>query len=151
MCQPMRWPESLSKLSTTKGMSQLSGPWCHPHGENWPPFHFWNRCTAEHPCIEGEGHCSSDTDCLNPGWSKCGVGTCLNKQYFPMALYPNNSIWFGFSFLDNCCHRVCNKDYNTCGINVVGCLNNEDCADGLYCETGKMSPRICKRRGTFFI
>ena len=69
------------------------------------------RCTSEHPCREGEGHCESDSDCIKPGWAKCGNDFCLNAIYFPIAQYPNNSAWFGFSGSDNCCYRVCNKDY----------------------------------------
>ena len=98
------------------------------------------RCTSEHPCREGEGHCEYDSDCINSGWAKCGNDMCLNTQYFPTAQYPNNSDWFGFSPYDNCCYRVCNKDYNRCGDNVVGCKYNEDCIDGHYCDTEVTQP-----------
>ena len=93
------------------------------------------RCTIEHPCREGEGHCESDDDCHSSGWSKCGNDLCLNTTYFPMSQYPNNSAWFGFSEFDNCCYRVCNKDYNRCANGVIGCQHHEDCIDGHFCDT----------------
>ena len=98
------------------------------------------RCTPDHPCREGEGHCESDNDCINPGWARCGNDLCLNTQYFPTAQYPNNTAGFGFSSSDNCCYRVCNKDYNRCGNNVAGCRGDEDCADGHYCDTSMDQP-----------
>ena len=98
------------------------------------------RCTPEHPCREGEGHCDSDDDCINPGWAKCGNDLCLNTQYFPLAQYPNNTAFFGFVSSDNCCHRICNKDYNRCSAGVTGCLNHEDCIDGHYCKTEMDKP-----------
>ena len=72
------------------------------------------RCTPDHPCREGEGHCEADADCVNSGWARCGDNLCLNTQYFPTAEYPNNTAWFGHSSSDNCCYRVCNKNYNRC-------------------------------------
>ena len=74
------------------------------------------------------------------GWARCGNDLCLNSQYFPTALYPNNSAWFGFSSSDNCCYRVCNKDYYRCGHGEVGCRTNADCADGHYCDTAMDQP-----------
>ena len=55
------------------------------------------RCSASQPCAEGQGHCESDQDCARPGWARCGDNLCLNSQYFPLAQYPNNSAWFGFT------------------------------------------------------
>ena len=98
------------------------------------------RCTPDHPCREGEGHCEADADCVNSGWARCGNDLCLNTQYFPTAKYPNNTAWFGHSSSDNCCYRVCNKDYNRCGNNVAGCVSDEDCQDGHYCKTDMDQP-----------
>ena len=98
------------------------------------------RCTQDPPCREGEGHCEQDSDCINSGWARCGNDLCLNTQYFPTAQYPNNTAGFGFSSSDNCCYRVCNKDYNRCGDNVAGCRGDEDCADGHYCDTDMDQP-----------
>ena len=55
------------------------------------------RCSASQPCAEGQGHCESDQDCAKPGWARCGDNLCLNSQYFPLAKYPNNTAWFGFT------------------------------------------------------
>ena len=79
------------------------------------------RCTPDHPCREGEGHCDADADCANSGWARCGDNLCLNTQYFPTAEYPNNTAWFGHSSSDNCCYRVCNKNYNRCGNSMSCC------------------------------
>lgn len=113
------------------------------------------RCTPDHPCNEGEGHCESDSDCIKPGWAKCGNDLCLNTQYFPTAKYPNNSAWFGFTGSDNCCYRVCNKDYYRCGNGIAGCKTNEDCNDGHYCDTDMPLPTCyelneCEIDNTYF-
>ena len=93
------------------------------------------KCTEDHPCRVGEGPCEVDTDCENHGWTKCGNNKCLNSAYFPPQKYPNNSLTFGFKGSDNCCHRVCNKNYNVCPVNTVGCLLDEDCLAGTKCNT----------------
>ena len=49
------------------------------------------RCTVDHPCKEGEGHCETDADCQNPGWLKCGDDKCLDQTYFPRNIFTNNS------------------------------------------------------------
>ena len=98
------------------------------------------RCTSEHPCLEGEGHCVSDSDCKNAGWSKCGNDVCLNTGYFPTAKYPNNTLTFGFTSTDNCCHRKCNKLFNVCSANYVGCSHDDDCTTGIYCKTDMAQP-----------
>ena len=70
------------------------------------------RCTPEHPCNEGEGHCTVDADCKSPGWLKCGgTGSCLNSVYFPRNIFVMNSETF-YSSPDSCCYRVCNKRYH---------------------------------------
>ena len=78
---------------------------------------------------------------MNPGWSKCGDNLCLNETYFPVTTYINNTATFGFSSTDNCCYRLCNKNYHICANNEVGCLLDEDCSTGLFCNTQLDQPR----------
>jgi hypothetical protein len=96
-------------------------------------------CTPEHPCQEGGGTCNNDADCWNPGWAKCGAA-CLNTTYFPTSQFIKNTVTHGFASGDSCCYRVCNKRYNICGNNQVGCWNDEDCAPGLYCKRNVAQP-----------
>ena len=100
------------------------------------------RCTPEHPCDEGGGHCDSDSDCKNSerGWLKCGNDYCLNTTFFPRHIFPGNSETFDFTSTDNCCYRPCNKRYHLCGQNEVGCQDNEDCIPGHYCVTSAAQP-----------
>jgi len=100
------------------------------------------RCTPEHPCNEGGGHCDSDSDCKNSeqGWLKCGNDNCLNTNYFPRHIFPGNSETFEFTSTNNCCYRPCNKRYHLCGQNEVGCQDNEDCIPGHYCVTSAAKP-----------
>ncbi|XP_023348690.1 latent-transforming growth factor beta-binding protein 1-like [Eurytemora carolleeae] len=96
-------------------------------------------CTPDHPCAEGEGHCEIDADCQNPGLLKCGNDLCIHSTYFPSHLFPEHSLTF-YQATDNCCYRVCNKRYRVCGHNEVGCLNDDDCATGLYCKKDVVQP-----------
>ena len=32
-----------------------------------------SRCTSDHPCTHGEGHCSTDSDCERDGYHICGA------------------------------------------------------------------------------
>ena len=96
-------------------------------------------CTPQHPCQEGGGVCKSDADCWNPGWAKCGA-SCLNTTYFPRDIFIHNSQTFGFVATDICCYRVCNKRYNVCLNNQIGCWNDEDCSPGLYCKRDVAQP-----------
>ena len=98
------------------------------------------KCTPQHPCKVGEGQCLTDADCLNPGWAKCGVGTCLNTTYFPNNIFIFNTPTFGFNVTDACCYRVCSKNYHLCGLNEIGCQKDEDCLPGLYCKTDASKP-----------
>ena len=100
------------------------------------------RCTPEHPCDEGGGHCDTDADCENSelGFLKCGNDLCLNTIYFPRNIFVRNSETFGFTGTDNCCYKPCNKRYHLCGQNEVGCQGNEDCLPGYYCVTTAAQP-----------
>ena len=54
------------------------------------------RCTLDHPCTHGEGHCKSDSDCERSGYHICGA-TCI-------GFFSNNmlSYLFGsFGFFSN--------------------------------------------------
>ncbi len=96
-------------------------------------------CTPAHPCPEGGGFCLADADCKNSGWAKCGA-SCTNVTYFPRNKFINNTETFGYKTTDKCCYRFCNKRYNVCGINQVGCWNDEDCGPGLYCKRNVAQP-----------
>jgi len=96
-------------------------------------------CTPEHPCEEGGGVCLTDLDCINPGWATCGA-SCLDQTHFPRNIFINNTETFGFVATDKCCYRVCNKRYNICGNNQIGCWNDEDCGPGLYCMKNVAQP-----------
>ena len=100
------------------------------------------RCTPEHPCDEGGGHCDIDADCegSDRGFMKCGDNYCLNTVYFPRNIFVRNSETFGFTTTDNCCYKPCNKRYHLCGQNEVGCEGNEDCLPGYYCVTTAAQP-----------
>ncbi|XP_023321785.1 latent-transforming growth factor beta-binding protein 2 [Eurytemora carolleeae] len=113
----------------------------HPcaEGEGHCEFDADCQCTSDHPCAEGEGHSEVDADCQNPGWLKCGNDFCVHNTYFPSHLFPKHSLTF-YQATDNCCYRVCNKRYNVCGHNAVGCLNDEDCSAGLYCKKDVAQP-----------
>ena len=99
------------------------------------------RCTTDHPCKEGDGHCESDSECQNPGWLKCGDNRCLDQTYFPRNIFTNNTETYQYTSADNCCYRVCNPRYHLCGNNEVGCLTNADCQTGLFCNTIHAQPR----------
>ena len=99
------------------------------------------RCSPSRPCDEGQGHCEADADCARPGWARCGDNLCLNSQYFPVAQYPNNTAWFGFSSSDNCCHRYCNSLYRVCSNGEVGCSYDSDCVTGVVCDTSLEQPK----------
>ena len=100
------------------------------------------RCTPEHPCKEGGGHCDVDADCQNgeKGILKCGDNSCLNTDYFPRNIFVRNSETFGFTTTDNCCYKPCNKRYHLCGQDEVGCEDNEDCLPGYYCVKSAAQP-----------
>ena len=100
------------------------------------------RCTTEHPCDEGGGHCDSDSECKHSGqgWLKCGDNNCLNTTFFPRHIFPGNSETFDFKSDDNCCYKPCNKRYHLCGQNEVGCQDNEDCITGHYCVKSAVQP-----------
>jgi hypothetical protein len=50
------------------------------------------RCTPEHPCPQSIGDCDADIDCQRPTWQKCEPNGCLNRNYFPLDQFPNNTI-----------------------------------------------------------
>jgi hypothetical protein len=96
-------------------------------------------CKPAHPCEEGGGTCLTDSDCRNPGWAKCGA-SCLDQTRFPRNIFIKNTETFGFLASDKCCYRVCNKRYNICGNNQIGCWEDEDCGPGLYCKRNVAQP-----------
>ena len=98
------------------------------------------RCTAEHPCTEGEGHCETDADCQNPGWLKCGDDMCLDQTYFPRNIFTNNSETYLYNTSDNCCYRPCSSRYKLCSEGEIGCLTNGDCVAGHYCKKDAAQP-----------
>ena len=90
------------------------------------------RCTPEHPCPRGHGHCESDSDCATPTLNKCEASGCLDSAYFPVADYPNNTATF-FKATDSCCRKRC-YPHQKCGNNVAGCENDDDCQSGFACS-----------------
>ena len=98
------------------------------------------RCTKEHPCKEGDGHCEDDNDCQNPGWLKCGDNLCLDQTYFPRNIFTNNSETYMYSTSDNCCYRPCSSRYNLCSEGEIGCLFDNDCEAGHYCKKDVPQP-----------
>jgi hypothetical protein len=98
------------------------------------------KCTPQHPCNIGGGQCLTDADCINPGWAKCGLGKCLNTTYFPRDVFIYNTPTHGFHATDGCCYRVCNKNYHICGLNEIGCQDDNDCLQGLYCNINAAQP-----------
>ncbi len=93
------------------------------------------RCKPNHPCDEGEGHCESNSDCAHP-WLNCGDNNCKDQHYFPQEQFFWNYIVDIFSDSDNCCYRPC-RPQAKCDVNVYGCLQDDDCQDGLYCDKDK--------------
>ena len=90
------------------------------------------RCKPNHPCEEGEGHCESSSDCAHP-WLSCGDNNCKDQHYFPQEKFFWNYIVDIYSDSDNCCYRMCRPEAK-CDVNVYGCLHDDDCQDGLYCD-----------------
>ena len=90
------------------------------------------KCTPDHPCQEGEGHCESDSDCAHPSLI-CGDDVCQNSAYFPPDKFFYNHLPNTYSSSDNCCYKQCRPN-SQCDINVYGCGSDEDCQSGLYCD-----------------
>ena len=86
-------------------------------------------CTKAKPCVEGDGDCDSDAECL-PGL-KCHNGL-------------NNCPWGGNG--DDCCVKPklrckgidngCCTKKNPCGLDDGDCDNNAECLPGLICHNG---------------
>ena len=79
-------------------------------------FHILIRCTLDHPCTHGEGHCKSDSDCERSGYHICGA-TCIgffsnnmlsycfgSGPTFDTKHFPNNTD-IKYSPSDMCCVR----------------------------------------------
>ncbi len=49
------------------------------------------RCTLGHQCLQGDGDCDSDNDCDRPTWQTCESKGCLDRNFFPLATFPNNT------------------------------------------------------------
>ena len=74
------------------------------------------RCTPDHPCTHGEGHCKSDSDCERSGYHICGAACIglLSKNIwsylfrsgptFDTKHFPNNTD-IKYSPSDMCCVR----------------------------------------------
>ncbi len=89
------------------------------------------RCMPEHQCPMGYGDCDNDDDCKHPTWQKCEQNGCLNRNYFPLDKYPDNTE-NRFSSSDDCCRKRC-YPHEQCGHNVEGCETDDDCSSGLEC------------------
>ena len=59
------------------------------------------RCTPDHPCTHGEGHCKSDSDCERSGYHICGAA-CIGLL--------SNNIW---SYILQCCILPLTMSYLT--------------------------------------
>ena len=80
------------------------------------------RCTLDHPCTHGEGHCKSDSDCERNGYHICGatcigflsinIWSCLfcSGPIFDTKHFPNNTD-IKYSPSDMCCVRRWNNVY----------------------------------------
>ena len=95
-----------------------------------------------------QGHCESDSDCRSPGWLVCGNDAYTDNNYFPLSDYNNlvidNSaapVTGNYFSTDNCCGRRCHSRYHLCGDQEVGCLRDDDCQPGLFCNTDLEQPR----------
>ena len=49
-------------------------------------FYISSRCTPDHPCTHGEGHCTSNSDCERNGYHICGAA-CIG--FFPSICSPS--------------------------------------------------------------
>ena len=70
--------------------------------------------------------------CEDTTFNVCQNDICRNTNVFPSSDYPNHATLYIGS--DDCCTRRCHWAYRTCSYGQIGCLNDEDCAAGLYCN-----------------
>ena len=109
--------------------------------ETRSPFAFYDEeddcceraCKPNHPCQEGEGHCESDSDC-DGALVRCGDNNCKDSNYFPQERFFWNYLADIYSDTDNCCYKICRPEAK-CDVNVYGCQHDNDCLEGLYCDS----------------
>ena len=89
------------------------------------------RCLASHPCQEGEGACTEDSGCADSHFFSCS-SHCHNPALMPEVSYHRNLMRLDSSSL--CCVRRCHSSQQ-CGHGSLGCVQQEDCQHGLYCDT----------------
>ena len=68
----------------------------------WSDFDLFKinpRCTSEHPCTHGEGHCTADSECERNGYHVCGASciggwTCFQHEAaFLTSTKCRTNIW----------------------------------------------------------
>ena len=86
-----------SQLSIEILTKETPGNLCHI----WNDFDFKinPRCTSEHPCTHGEGHCTADSECERNGYHVCGASciggwTCFQHEAaFLTSTKCRTNIW----------------------------------------------------------
>ena len=88
-----------SQLSIEILTKETPGNLCHI----WSDFDFKinpiPRCTSEHPCTHGEGHCTADSECERNGYHVCGASciggwTCFQHEAaFLTSTKCRTNIW----------------------------------------------------------
>ena len=100
------------------------------------------KCAPDRICGVSEGPCRGlSSVCEDTTFNVCQNDICTNTNVFPTADYPTHASRFISS--DDCCTRRCHWAYNRCGDGVVGCVEDRDCAHGLYCETNNGQDPVC--------
>ena len=91
------------------------------------------KCYSEERCGEGEGPCRGDNNaCQDSHIYICGHDTCTNTNIFPTSLFPDNP--GSYLWHDDCCIRKCHSSYRLCSYGETGCVEDSDCATGLFCN-----------------
>ena len=79
------------------------------------------RCTPDHPCEVGDGHCEWDSDCAGYQTyrNRCAWRSCKNETFLPKYMYGINYVEGWYEDNENCCYQDCDTD--------VDCLENQKC------------------------
>ena len=67
------------------------------------------RCTHDHPCEAGDGHCVDDSDCVGSR-NMCGLRSCKNETFLPKFMYGINYVEGWYEDDESCCYQSCHTD-----------------------------------------
>ena len=107
---------------------------CNSQGGLWDPEDDCcePRCLASNPCQEGEGACIDDSGCVDNHFFFCGTNNCHTSDLMSTeSYYRNLELLYSSS---RCCVRRCHSSHQ-CGHGQLGCVQDQDCQHGLYCDT----------------